>query len=81
MAKVWKIILHTERIEEKPPLTEWFLVAATDQKSAAKTLRLHRDLFGAHQHLEVAGEADERLLAWAGAENLKPGEVYPVAGF
>jgi hypothetical protein len=81
MARVWKIIAHTERIEDKPPLTEWFLVAAADQKSAAKTLRLRRDLFGAHQHLELVGEADKKLLAWAGAENLKPGEVYQVAGF
>jgi hypothetical protein len=80
MATVWKIIAHTERIE-KPPLTEWFLVAAADQKSAAKTLRLRRDLFGAHQHLELVGEADKKLLAWAGAENLKPGDVYQVAGF
>jgi hypothetical protein len=81
MARVWKIIVHIERVNEKPDLTEWFLVGAADPKAAAQTLRARRDLFDAHQHLEIVGEADENFLASIGAENIKPGQVYPVVGF
>jgi hypothetical protein len=78
MPKVWKILARTPRTEENPPLTEWFLVAANDQEAAIQTLRVWRDFFGAHE-LRVVGQADDRLIAWAGATNIEPGEICPVA--
>jgi hypothetical protein len=77
MAKVWKILIRRERGEESSQPAEWFLVAADDQEQAARTLRMWRDFAGAHE-LRVMGEADDRLVAWAGATNIAPGEICPV---
>jgi hypothetical protein len=78
MAKVWKILVRKERSEDNSQPSEWFLVAADDQETAARTLRMWRDFSGSHE-LRVLGEADDRLVAWAGATNIEPGEICPVA--
>jgi len=77
MPKVWKILARTPRADENPPLTEWFLVAADDQEAAIRTLRMWRDFLGPHE-LRVVGQADDRIIAWAGATNIEPGEICPV---
>jgi hypothetical protein len=77
MPKVWKVLVRTERTDENPQQAEWFLVAANDQDAAVRTLRTWRDFFGAHE-LRVIGEADQRLVAWAGATNIALGEVCAV---
>jgi len=78
MPKVWKVLVRTERTDENPQVTEWFLVAANDQDAAVRTLRTWRDFLGVHE-LRVVGEADERLVAWAGATNIELGEVCAVS--
>jgi hypothetical protein len=77
MSKIWKVLVRSQSIEQSPQQAEWFLVAANDQEAAVRTLRVWRDFSGAHE-LRVIGEADDRLVAWAGATNLQLGEICPV---
>jgi hypothetical protein len=59
MALGWKITAVTKRLGAGPPLTEWFVVAVSDQSLALAMLReRHPDA-----ELTVVGEASDNMLA------------------